>query len=162
MKNRGFLAVGAGVLVLAGLMAIGATQIGGTAGYAGAAPDFLPWVVSAVMGLLGVALIVGALRAEGEWVEAPEFPPRWRSMAWVSLGLLLNAALIEYVGFIASCALLFALAARGFRIGEEQTPTLAMGVRDFLIGAAISAPVFWLFTKLLGVNLPGIVRGGWI
>ena len=162
MKNRGFLAVGAGVLVLAGLMAIGATQIGGTAGYAGAAPDFLPWVVSAVMGLLGVALIVGALRAEGEWVEAPEFPPRWRSMAWVSLGLLLNAALIEYVGFIASCALLFALAARGFRIGEEQTPTLAMGVRDFLIGAAISAPVFWLFTKLLAINLPGLTGSGWL
>jgi putative tricarboxylic transport membrane protein len=162
MKNRGFVAVGAGVLALAALMAIGATQIGGTAGYAGAAPDFLPWVVSAVMGLLGVALVVGALRAEGDWVEAPEFPPRWRSMAWVSLGLLLNAALIEYVGFIVSCALLFALAARGFRIGEEQTPTLSMGARDFFIGAAISAPVFWMFTKLLGVNLPSIVRGGWI
>ena len=32
MKNKGFVAVGAGVLVLGGLLAIGASQIGGTAG----------------------------------------------------------------------------------------------------------------------------------
>ena len=162
MKNKGFVAVGAGVLVLGGLLAIGASQIGGTAGYAGAAPDFLPWVVSAVMALLGIGLIASALRADGELVEMPAFPPRWRSMLWVSAGLLLNAAVIEYVGFIVSCALLFALAARGFRLGEDQKPTLAMAVRDFFIGAAISAPVFWMFTKLLGVNLPSVVRGGWI
>jgi putative tricarboxylic transport membrane protein len=162
MKNWGFKAIGAGVLAIAGLMAIGAAQIGGAAGYAGAAPNFLPWVVSAVMALLGIALIVGAMRAEAEWTEAPEFAPRWRSMLWVSLGLLLNALLIEHVGFIVSCALLFMFAARGFRIGEDQSPTLTMAARDFVIGAAISAPVFWMFTKLLGVNLPSVMRGGWI
>jgi putative tricarboxylic transport membrane protein len=162
MKNKGFRAVGAGVLALAALLAIGASQIGGEAGYAGAAPNFLPWVVSAVMALLGIALTVGALRAGAEWVEAPDFPPRWRSMAWVSAGLLLNATLIERVGFILSCALLFALAARGFRVGEDQSPSVATSVRDLLIGAAISAPVYWLFTKLLGVTLPGLVTGGWI
>jgi len=162
MKNKGFRAVGAGVLLLAALLAVGASQIGGEAGYAGAAPNFLPWVVSAAMAVLGIALIVGALRADVEWVEAPEFPPRWRSMAWVSAGLLLNAALIERIGFVASCALLFALAARGLRTGEDQSPDAATSLRDFVIGAAISAPVYWLFTKLLGVTLPGLVGGGWI
>jgi len=162
MTNNGFKAVGVGVLAIGALLAVGATQIGGEAGYAGASPSFLPWVVSAVLSALGICLIVSAMRSDGDSVEVPEFPPRWRSMFWVSLGLLLNAALIERVGFIVSCALLFSLAARGFRIGQDQTPTLKMAVQDFLIGAAISAPVFWMFTKLLGVNLPSVVRGGWI
>lgn len=162
MKNKGFVGIGAGVLLIAALMAAGAVKIPSEAGYGGAGPNFLPWAVSAVMALLGVALIVTALRATEQLIPAPDFPPRWRAMAWVSLGLLLNAALIEHAGFILSCALLFAIAARGFRIGADQAPTLAMGAKDLLIGVAISAPVYWLFTKLLGVNLPGLVHGGWI
>lgn len=162
MKNKGFIGIGAGILLIALLLAIGATQISSDAGYAGAGPNFLPWVVSAAMAILGISLIVSALRAGDDIVEMPEFPPRWRAMAWVSLGLLLNAALIEHIGFIASCAVLFSLAARGFRIGANQTPTFAMLAKDVVIGGLISAPVFWLFTKILGVTLPSIVSGGWI
>jgi putative tricarboxylic transport membrane protein len=162
MKNRGFIGIGAGVLAISVLLAVGAVSIPSDAGYAGAGPNFLPWVVTVVLAGLGVSLIVSGWRARDELVEAQEFPPRWRAMGWISLGLLLNAALIEHIGFIPSCAVLFALAARGFRIGADQSPSLAMGVRDLFIGAAISAPVFWLFTKLLGVTLPSLVRGGWI
>jgi putative tricarboxylic transport membrane protein len=162
MNNRSFLAIGAGVLLIAALLAIGAMQIKGAAGYAVAGPDFLPWIVSAAMAACGISLIVVALRAREGLVSLPDFPPRWRAMAWVSLGLLLNAALIEHVGFIASCAILFSLAARGFRIGADEKPTLPMLARDFAIGAALSAPVFWLFTRVLGVSLPALFRGGWI
>jgi putative tricarboxylic transport membrane protein len=162
MKNKGFVAIGTGVLVLSALLAAGATQISGQAGYAGAGPNFLPWVVSAVMALMGIGLIVSAQRADDELVATPDHPPRWQAMAWVSAGLLLNAVLLEYIGFIPSCAVLFALAARGFRIGEDQHPTLVMAARDLGLGALISAPVFWLFTKLLGVNLPSLLPGGWI
>lgn len=162
MKNRGFLGIGAGVLLIALLLAVGATQIPSDAGYAGAGPNFLPWVVSAAMALVGVLLIVSGLRGQGAQIEAPEFPPRWRAMAWVSLGLILNAALIEHIGFIGSCAVLFSLSARGFRVGADQKPTLVMLVQDFGIGAAISAPVFWLFTKVLHVSLPALISGGWI
>ena len=31
-----------------------------------------------------------------------------------------------------------------------------------LIGIAISAPVFWMFTKFLAINLPGLTDTGWI
>jgi len=161
-KNRGFLGVGVGVLLIAVLLAIGATGISSDAGYAGAGPNFLPWVVSAAMALLGVLLIATALRAKDEVIAAPDFPPRWRAVAWVSLGLILNAALIEHIGFIGSCAVLFGLSARGFRVGADQKPTLVMLAQDFVIGALISAPVFWLFTKVLGVTLPSLVKGGWI
>lgn len=163
MNNKGIMAIGGGVLLLAALLAIGAAGIPSDAGYAGAGPNFLPWLVSLLLAVLGAALLVSAWRAgERLLVAPPDFPPRWRAMGWVSLGLLLNAALIEHVGFIPSCALLFALAARGFRIGADQTPSIESSVRDFFIGAAVSAPVFWMFTKLLGVNLPSVVRGGWI
>ncbi|RQP23909.1 tripartite tricarboxylate transporter TctB family protein [Piscinibacter terrae] len=162
MKNRGFLGIGAGIVLIAMLLAVGATQIPSDAGYAGAGPNFLPWVVSAAMALVGVLLIVSALRAKDDLVSVPDFPPRWRAVAWVSLGLILNAALIEHIGFVGSCAVLFALAARGFRVGSDQKPTLVMLVQDLGIGAAISAPVFWLFTKVLHVSLPALITGGWI
>jgi putative tricarboxylic transport membrane protein len=35
-------------------------------------------------------------------------------------------------------------------------------VRDTLIGFAIAAPVYWMFTKLLAINLPGLTATGWI
>ncbi|PZQ73744.1 MAG: tripartite tricarboxylate transporter TctB, partial [Variovorax paradoxus] len=31
-----------------------------------------------------------------------------------------------------------------------------------LVGLAISAPVFWAFTKFLAINLPGLTATGWI
>ena len=162
MKNQGFVWIGSGTLLLSALMAAGASQIKGSAGYAGAGPAFLPWVVSAALAVLGVCMVVGARRADVEWVAAPEFPPRSRAMAWVGAGLVLNALLIEHLGFILSCAVLFAFAARGFRAGADVRTTPRMFVQDVLIGAALSAPVFWLFTRVLGVNLPALVAGGWI
>jgi putative tricarboxylic transport membrane protein len=33
---------------------------------------------------------------------------------------------------------------------------------DLLIGLAIAAPVFWLFTKVLAVNLPALTTTGWL
>jgi putative tricarboxylic transport membrane protein len=31
-----------------------------------------------------------------------------------------------------------------------------------LTGLLISAPVYWLFTKFLAINLPGLTTTGWI
>jgi putative tricarboxylic transport membrane protein len=39
---------------------------------------------------------------------------------------------------------------------------LSNWVKDAALGFAISAPVFWLFTQVLGVNLPGLTNTGWI
>ena len=33
---------------------------------------------------------------------------------------------------------------------------------DFVTGAVISAPVFWMFTQFLAINLPGLTNTGWI
>jgi putative tricarboxylic transport membrane protein len=33
---------------------------------------------------------------------------------------------------------------------------------DFVTGFLIAAPSFWLFTKGLGINLPGATTTGWL
>ena len=159
------LAIGGGVLALGALLAVGGLQIKSDAGYSGVGPAFLPLVVSAMLALCGAWMIREAWSGGFRDVEEPSGAERgdWIGFAWVSAGLLLNAALITTLGFILSCALCFVLAVRGFKHAEGK---LDLGVRallvDAAIGLAISAPVYWMFTKLLAINLPGLTATGWI
>jgi putative tricarboxylic transport membrane protein len=78
-------------------------------------------------------------------------------------GLLLNAALITTIGFILSCALCYLLAVQGLRrasgpAGRQRAAHLDHRPDRRLI----SAPVFWMFTKFLAINLPGLTATGWI
>jgi putative tricarboxylic transport membrane protein len=58
----------------------------------------------------------------------------------------------------------------GLRVADRHAGVPADGhgmlgpqwVRDLLIGIAIAAPVYWMFTKLLAINLPGLTGSGWI
>ncbi|HET9821347.1 MAG TPA: tripartite tricarboxylate transporter TctB family protein [Burkholderiaceae bacterium] len=157
--------VGAGTTVVGlGLMA-GATQISSEAGYTGVGPNFLPWVVAVALTLCGVVLMIEAARGGFRDFEAPpgDERPHWPGFAWVSAGLLANAALITTIGFILSCALCFALAARGFKASEGRPAFDPRGLTlDLALGAAIAAPVYWMFTQLLAINLPGLTSTGWI
>lgn len=156
--------VGAGTVAAAAALAAGASQIHGDAGYAGVGPAFLPWLVAAALAVCGVLLIVDARRTAAPAPSESEaaVSADWLSVAWISVGLLLNAAVINRVGFIVSCAGLFALAAHGFRRSMQQSAGPARFASDLLVGFAISAPVYWLFTKALGLTLPGLTKTGWI
>lgn len=161
----GEVAVGLGALALAGVLAWGARDIPGDAGYAGVGPDFLPWVLSAAMGLCGLLLLWQAFTGGWRHVEPPSGAPAgdWHAMAWVGAGVLANASLITTIGFVLSCALCFTLAVRGLRMSEGRAGGgAAVTVRDAVTGVMIAAPVYWLFTKLLAVNLPGLTGTGWI
>ncbi len=165
IHHSGQLAMGIGALAVAAVLAFGALAIPSDAGYAGVGPDFLPWVVSAALGLCGVMLIREALTGGYRNMEEPSGAPRgdWRALAWVSAGVLLNAALITTIGFILSCALCFVLAVRGLRASEgKPIGDVRQTVKDAVTGILIAAPVYWLFTKLLAVNLPGLTASGWI
>jgi len=82
---------------------------------------------------------------------------------WVSVAILVNAALITTIGFILSCALCFVLAVRGFKSAEGRLDLSPQAwLIDLAIGAAIAAPVYWMFTKLLAINLPGLTSTGWL
>ena len=156
--------VGVGVLLLALGMAVGATFIPSTAGYAGVGPNFLPWLVSVVLGICGMVLIYKARRGGFRNMEEHGGEhPYWAGFAWMSAGMLLNAALITQIGFILSCMLCFVLAARGLRNAQATAPlSLNSWLIDIALGFMISAPVYWMFTKFLGINLPGLTESGWL
>jgi putative tricarboxylic transport membrane protein len=157
--------IGVGALLVGAMLAWGAAAIPAEAGYAGVGPNFLPWLVSVVLLLCGVLLLWEARRGGFRELDPPSGAASgdWVALAWVSAGVLLNAALITRIGFVFSCTLCFALAVRGLR-GAEGRP--AGGVRqtaiDVLTGLLLTLPVYWLFTKLLAINLPGATQTGWL
>ena len=157
--------VGAGVLGLGLLLAAGATQLSGEAGYGGVGPNFLPWVVSIMLLLCGGLLLWEALTGGFRDLEkaSGEDTGQWPGFVWVSVGVLANAALITSIGFILSCTVCFVLAVRGFRSSEGRLDLSARALLvDALIGFAIAAPVYWMFTQLLAINLPGLTATGWL
>ena len=157
--------VGLGALLVGAVMAYGATAISSDAGYAGVGPNALPWLVSAVLLICGAWLIWEARTGGYRQMEAAPGAERgdWKAGAWVVAGVIANASLITTVGFVLACTLCFVLAVRGMRVAEGR---VGGGPRqtliDFVTGVLIAAPVFWLFTKLLAINLPGITASGWI
>ena len=161
----GQLALGIAAVLLAAGLAYGAANIPSDAGYAGVGPDFLPWLVAAALGLCGVMLILEVRSGGYRNMEEPSGAPRgdWHALAWVSAGILGNAALITTSGCVLSCALCYTLAVRGLRISEGKSGGNAMqALRDGVTGVVIAAPTYWLFTKFLAVNLPGLTGTGWL
>ena len=57
----------------------------------------------------------------------------------------------------------FVLAARGLRNAQGQS---ARGIKpwlsDTVTGLLIAAPVYWMFTQFLAINLPGLTQSGWL
>ena len=122
------LAIGIGALLAGVAIDLGALGISSEAGYSGVGPNFLPWVVGTLLALCGVMLVREVLTGGFRNLEEPSGAPsgHWPGFAWVTAGILLNAALITTIGF------------------------------------AIAAPVYWMFSQLLGINLPGLTSTGWI
>ena len=157
--------LGLGMVALAAGLAWGATSISSDAGYAGVGPNFLPWVVAGLLGLCGVWLVwearSGGFRDLGDTDGADRGD--WPAFAWVAAGILLNALLLTKIGFILSCSLCFVLAVRGFKTSEGRLDLSPRAwITDLLIGMAISAPVYWMFTKALAISLPGLTSTGWL
>ena len=157
--------IGAGALLVGAAMAWGATQIPAQAGYSGVGPNFLPWLVSVALMVCGAWLVYEA--RTGGWRETEPAPGAargdWTSLAWVVAGVVANAALITTIGFILACTVCFMLAVRGLRAAEGKGHGGAKGLAiDFITGFLIAAPAFWLFTLVLGINLPNVTGTGWL
>jgi putative tricarboxylic transport membrane protein len=122
-------------------------------------------VVSLALVACGALLIWEA--ASGGWRELEEpsgaVQGDWRALAWVVGGLAANALLLERVGFIIACTTCFMLAVRGLRSSEGKPHGGTRGLAiDAVTGMLIAAPAFWLFTKVLGISLPGLTATGWL
>jgi putative tricarboxylic transport membrane protein len=158
-------AIGLLGLVLSLLMMWGATGISSEAGYAGVGPNFLPWVVALFLAACSAWLLwesfTGGYRNMPEASGAEKAD--WHAFAWVSAGILANAALINLAGFVISCALCFVLAVRGLRVSQgDAAGNLSQTLKDCVLGFLIAAPVFWLFTMFLSINLPNLTGTPWL
>ncbi len=157
--------IGAGVLLIGLGLAAGAVSIPSAAGYGGVGPNFLPWLVAVSLVVCGLFMVwearTGGFREMDDSSGGPA--AYWPGFVWVSAGLLANAALITTIGFILSCTLCFVLAVQGLRGAEGKADLKpATLIKDVLIGMAIAAPVYWMFTKFLAINLPGLTSTGWL
>lgn len=152
MKRVGQVAIAFAFLGLAVVFGVGAAQLPSDGGYAGIGASFLPWVVTAFLATIGLLLGYQALGSgfANFTAEVDDASADRRGALWVSIGILAMAALITRIGFVPAATILFVCAARGF---GSRRPAF-----DALIGAAISFPVFWLFTLVLDVNLPRLIN----
>ena len=98
------------------------------------------------LALFGLTVGVGRLRERGASVASRGPPANLRALVTIAVALVLEVALIRLAGFVIAAAVLFVLVAHAF--GSRRL------VRDALVGAALSALIFLLFSRVLGVVLP--------
>jgi putative tricarboxylic transport membrane protein len=115
-------------------------------------PAAVPVVVGSALVLVALLLARDVMRGGRGEAEAGEdidldAPTDWRTVLMLAGAFLLNAALIDTVGFPISSALMFWGSA--YALGSRNH------FRDPLIAAAVSLVTWFAFNELLGVPLPG-------
>lgn len=123
--------------------------------YAQVGPKVVPYAVAVGMSVLGVLLVLAALR--GGWsagiAEVAEAgPPNLRALGLLGAGLLANLLLIGPAGFSIAASAQFVLVAAAF--GSRSM------ARDLLIALPLTLLVWFLFVQGLGVNIgAGLLEG---
>lgn len=141
----GQVLVAAGVLALAAVAGYQTTVIPVSPLYAKVGPTIFPWIVTGGLAFLGGALLIQALRGGWPHESEVEGPVDWHALGWVLAGLVLNVALIQFLGFILASTLLFCCVARAF--GSTQLP------RDALIAIVFASVTYFGFARVLGINI---------
>lgn len=137
--------IGAGVLVLALVMAWQTLSIPVSPIYAKVGPTVVPAIAALALGMLGVLLLIAAWQGGWQPAEEKAVAPDRAALAWVVAGLVLNVLLIGPAGFTIASVLLFVCVARGF--GSTAI------VRDAAIGAAFALIAYFGFAQTLGINI---------
>lgn len=113
--------------------------------YSKVGPKIFPYIASALLLVLGIMLIVQAMRGGWQPEDEKEVPLDWTSMAVVLAGLAANVILIGPLGFSLASTVMFTLIAWGF---GSRRPW-----RDAPIGLALALAAYFGFAGGLGVNI---------
>jgi len=147
-------ALAVGVIAFAGVVWWQTTNIPVSPMYAVIGPTAFAYAVAVALGLLGFALLGQALTGTWGETDAGEdpVPPDKAALGWLVLGLGLNVALIQPLGFVPASILLFCCTARAF--GSRRP------LRDLAIAVGLSGVAFFGFDRLLGINIgAGVLEG---
>ena len=137
------IAIGVGVTFLAVIIGWQTTVIPDNAIYAKVGPKVIPWLATALLAVMGLALTVTGLRGGWEHEDAGETD--YRAIGMLVLALVLNIVLIDRAGFIIASTVLFALIARAF--GSRQI------LRDAAIGFTLALVAYIGFDRVLGYKI---------
>jgi putative tricarboxylic transport membrane protein len=140
--ERAVLAIAAGLIALAALVAWDSSRLGAGGAYARIGPQTIPYAIAICLAGLGVWTIVAAYRHDFPRPERQELAP----VLWIVGGLLAQILLLKIAGFSIATGLLFAMTARG--LGRVR-PAVAL-----IAGVLISAAVWFVFARLLQLTLP--------
>jgi putative tricarboxylic transport membrane protein len=118
-------------------------------GYDRIGPRFFPFVIATGLLVTGLMMLVEVLRG----IHRREIEPvNLKSFGTLLLGLASCILLLKPAGFIIAGAVQFWLIARAFNSTR--------GVRDAVIAVILSASVYFIFTRGLGLVLPqGLLTG---
>lgn len=142
-SNIPHFCVALGVLAL-GITAVWQTSLIPQVLYATVGPSVFPSIVSVFLLMLGTGLVIAAQR--GGWAHDQDGTiTEMGSLGFVVAGLVLNAALIDKIGFILASTIMFTLIARGF--GSEKW------WRDALIGFSLALTSYLGFDRVLGYKI---------
>ena len=106
--------IGAGALVLAIVMFWQTMSIPVSPIYAKVGPTVVPIITALGLAMLGILLLIAALRGGWQPEEESEVTPDRSALLWVGAGLVLNVLLIVPAGFTLASIILFVCVARGF------------------------------------------------
>lgn len=141
------------VLALGVVLLIGSLDLDGGLGYQVVGPAVFPQLVGLATLTCGVLLVVAEVRrlltvARAPQVAAakPDAGTRWRHVAVMVLALVAYALVLEPVGFWQASGVLFVVLAR--LLGSRRW------LRDGVVGFALSLTVYFLFDRVLEVQLP--------
>jgi putative tricarboxylic transport membrane protein len=113
--------------------------------YAKVGPTVVPVIAALGLALLGLVLMVEALR--GGWQSEPErnLAIDHAALMWIGAGLILNVVLIGSAGFTLASTVLFVCVARAF--GSRNI------VRDGAVAIIFALATYFGFARTLGIDI---------
>jgi putative tricarboxylic transport membrane protein len=148
--------LGVAVIAGGGVWLQNALSLPQMATYAVVGPGLFPAVVGGGLIVLGALLLVAVARGERfvpqEVEDADASRPPSRRALWLTVAAgALPVLLVRPLGFPVAAAVAFGLTARAF--GSRRP------IFDFVVGLGLGVACWLLFSRLLGLSLPGFLPG---
>jgi putative tricarboxylic transport membrane protein len=151
-NSKAGLWIGLVLLGVAAVIAWNTSQMRVAPTYAKVGPQIFPYLTALALAASGGFFILQTIGSGRERIIPDTDETDWRAVIAISVGFLFEIVFINLLGFVLSASVLFIAVAYGF--GSRRY------VRDILTALILSSLAFFVFTRLLNLQLPsGILKG---